>query len=250
VQAVLRKLSKPLIVLGVAACSAQAAMAQTTSDFQVRVGGAWITPNTSNDNLVFEGTELENFRASVGNKAGLVFNGTWFATPNIGIELLAALPFEHKINGRGELGPLGRLGSTKHLPPTLSVQYHFLPYSELRPYVGAGLNYTIFSSESVADGVHDALIATANAATGGGFNGGDTKLSIKDSYGLSFQAGVDIHFTQRWFVNFDVRWIEIDADATLNSRTRNASGSDVTLRSKLDLSIDPWVYSATIGFRF
>jgi outer membrane protein len=244
---------KPLLMaisILAAASAASSAQAQTrSSDWQVRVGGAWINTDTSNDNLVFEGIELNNFRANVGNKAGPVFNVTWFATPNIGIELLAAAPFKHGISGRGELSGLD-LGSTKHLPPTLSVQYHFLPHSELRPYVGAGVNYTIFSSESVASGVHEALIATANGATGSDFAGGSTRMSIKDSYGLSFQAGVDLHFNKRWFVNFDARWISIDADARLKSRTTSASTGDTTLRSNLDLSIDPWVYSATIGYRF
>lgn len=66
---------------------------------------------------------------------------------NIAIELLAATPFSHDIKGTGALAGVGKVGETKQLPPTLSVQYHFSPKASVRPYVGAGINYTIFFSE-------------------------------------------------------------------------------------------------------
>lgn len=96
------------------------------------------------------------------------------ATSSIGIELLAAWPFQHDINGAGELAGVGRLGETKHLPPTLSVQYHFMSQSVFRPYVGVDLNYTTFFSEKTTATLDGAL-------------GGPSSLSIRDSMGLRYR---------------------------------------------------------------
>src|SRR6056297_138980 len=105
-------------------------------------------------------------------------------------------------------------GSVEHIPPTLSLQYHFMPDSRFRPYVGAGVNYTLFSNEKPSG------------------------LKLDDSFGPAFQAGIDVGINDNWFVNYAIRWIDIDADATL--------GGD-----KLGtIEIDPWVYSLNLGYRF
>lgn len=75
----------------------------------------------------------------------MTFNGTYLFAAHWGVELLAALPFEHNINLNGG----GAVAETKHLPPTLSLQYHFNPDDSWRPYMGAGLNYTPSAFPSV-----------------------------------------------------------------------------------------------------
>jgi len=225
-------------------------MAQERGDWQFRIGLGVVSPDTSNDPLVFEGIPLENFRADVDDGIAAVFNLTYFLSPNWGIELLAATPFDHDIDGRGALEPLGKLGETKHLPPTLSLQYHFRPNQTVRPYIGAGINWTLFFDDSVRDSTHEAIVATANGALGTNFSGGRSKLSIDDSFGLALQAGIDFQITDRWFTNFDLRYIQIDADADIKTETFDGAGSPVLLNSNFDLEIDPWVFSATVGFRF
>ncbi|MEX0916115.1 MAG: OmpW family outer membrane protein [Wenzhouxiangellaceae bacterium] len=226
------------------------ALAQERGDWQFRFGAGFIAPDTSNDNLVFEGTELDNFRIDVDDQIGFVFDLTYFLSPNWAVELLASAPFEHDIDGAGALGPLGKIGDTKHLPPTLSLQYHFNPNRSIRPYVGAGLNYTLFFDDSTNAGLHEGVVATANGALGTSFSGGDTNLSIDDSFGLGLQIGFDVDISENWFWNFNVRWLQITADADLKTTTFDPSGAETIFRSNIDVDIDPFVYSTQIGFRF
>lgn len=237
-------------LVALSAAAAGPAMAQSDGDWLFRVGAGYVSPDTSNNDLVFEGIGLDGFNIDVDGQVGLVFNLTWFVAPNWGIELLAAAPFKHDVDGAGALEPLGKLGSTRHLPPVLSVQYHFAPERTIRPYVGAGVNYTFFFDESTSSNLHDGIVGTANGALGTDYAGGSTHLRISDSYGLALQAGFDIDISDRWFLNFDARWIDIDVDAALRTETFDPSGTDVQLNSAIDVDIDPWVLSTSIGFRF
>ena len=230
--------------------AAAPAIAQEQGDWQFRIGAGYIATDTGNDDLVFEGTTLDNFRIDVEDQAGLVFDLTYFLSPNWAVELLASAPFEHEIDGAGELAALGEIGDTKHLPPTLSLQYHFLPNQTFRPYVGAGLNYTLFVDDSTNAGLHEGVVATANGALGTNFSGGNTNLSIDDSFGLGLQAGVDVDVADNWFWNFNVRWIQIDVDADLKTTTFDPDGIETVFRSNIDTDIDPFVFSTQIGFRF
>jgi len=240
------------LAAGAALCAGLAApiAAQEAGDWQFRIGGGFIATDTSSDELVFEGTRLDNFRADVDDGISAIFNLTYFATPNWGIELLATAPFKHDIDGEGELGVLGKLGRTYHLPPTLSLQYHFRPDKLFRPYVGAGVNWTLFFDDKVNQGTHEGIVATANGALGTDFSGGRSSLDIDDSFGPAFQVGLDMQVTENWSTNLDVRYIFISADADIRTRTFDPGGAETTFRSNLDLDIDPLVVSWAVGFRF
>lgn len=137
-------------------------------------------------------------------------------TDNIGFEVLAALPFQHDITVNG----IGKIGETKHLPPTFSVQYYFNPQSKVRPFVGLGLNYTtFFSSKTTLDGL-----------------GGD--LDLDDSFGLAAQVGIDYDLDEKWFLTADVRYMNIETTAT-----NSAAGST-------DVEINPTVVSVGVGYKF
>ena len=170
-------------------------------DFLVRVGASMVDPKSDNHPVV-----------EVDSGSTLTFNGTYFMTDQWAVELLAALPFKHDIDAVGG----GNIGETKHLPPTLSVQYHFMPDQPVRPYIGAGLNYTIFFEEDL--------------------DGAD--LSLDNSLGWAAQIGVDIDLTESMFLNADVRYIDIETDAKVNSTSIGT------------VEIDPWVYGIHLGFRF
>ncbi|MDT8409613.1 MAG: OmpW family outer membrane protein [Wenzhouxiangellaceae bacterium] len=239
-----------LAATALAAAMAAPAMAQEQGDWLFRVGAGYIATDTSNDDLVFEGNRLDNFRIDVDDQIGLVFDVTYFLSPHWGIELLASAPFEHDIDGEGALAGLNRIGETKHLPPTLSLQYHFLPNQTIRPYVGAGLNYTLFFDDSLNQRLHEGVVATANGALGTNFSGGKTSLDIDDSFGLGLQAGFDFDVTEKWFLNFNVRYIQIEVDADIRTRTFDPNGEAVRLDSNIDVDIDPWIFSSQVGFRF
>ncbi|EIZ80744.1 OmpW family protein [Novosphingobium sp. Rr 2-17] len=150
---------------------------------------------------------------------------TYMATKHIGAELILGTT-KHGISGRGSLDGM-KVGHTRALPPTLTLQYHFLPDAAIRPYVGAGVNYTIFYSSKASGALQEAI--------------GDTKLHLSDSFGYAVQAGVDIDVTKKIFFNVDLKYIDMDTTAKLTT------GS---LVNRERVHIDPLVPSVGIGMRF
>lgn len=152
---------------------------------------------------------------------------TYMATDAIGFELIASTTRHHASGITGTTGSIGRLASTWVLPPTLTAQYHFMPGGKVRPYVGAGINYTVFWNESASKGLEAAV--------------GKTGVKMKDSIGWAAQAGIDIDITQTIFVNLDIKYIDIDTKV----RLRNAAIG--TQAARLDL--DPLVFGVGFGIR-
>lgn len=220
------------VTLGVATLFSANVMAAGAGDWLVRVGVGHVNPDTDSGDLVVGGAALTGAQIDVGSNTRPIVNLTYMATDHIGFEVLAAWPFEHDIKGAGILDGAGKLGETKHLPPTLSVQYHMMPGAAFRPYAGIGLNYTTFFSTSTTSTLEGAL-------------GGPSSMSIKDSFGIALQLGADFDITETLFLNFDLRWIQIEADARI--RTQTAAGE---VRSRIKADIDPLVFSAAVGFRF
>jgi outer membrane protein len=135
---------------------------------------------------------------------------TYFVSPNIGVELILGTA-RHEVTLGG-----ASLGKLNHLPPTLTLQYHFQPTPTIKPYVGAGVNYTRFYNVDLAPG-----------------------LSIdKNSFGGALQAGVDIAVTKNGYINLDVKKIWINTDV-------KSGGVKLTT-----LDIDPMVWGIGYGFRF
>ena len=192
-----------LLLLGAAA--ANPALAMDQGDWLIRFGVSQVDPKSNNHPAV-----------SVDSATSATFNFTYMMTANWAVELLAAYPFEHDISLVG--GP--EVGSTKQLPPTVSLQYHFLPDSTFQPYVGLGVNYTNFFSEKLYGPLEGA------------------SLSLDDSWGWAGEIGADIMLNEKWFLNLNLRYIGIESDATVNGEPFGK------------VKIDPWVYGAHAGFRF
>ena len=192
-----------LLLLG--AFAGNPALAMDQGDWLMRFGLTNVDPKSNNHPAV-----------SVDSAVSLTLNFTYMMTDNWGVELLAAYPSEHDISLIG--GP--KVGSTKHLPPTVSLQYHFLPDSKFQPYVGLGVNYTTFFSEKLYGPLEGA------------------SLNLDDSWGFAGQIGADIMLNEKWFLNLDLRYIDIETDASVNGEPFGT------------VAIDPWVYGANVGFRF
>jgi len=153
---------------------------------------------------------------------------TYMATDHIGFELIAATS-RHTVSGvTGTTGTLGKLAATNALPPTLTMQYHFLPEGKIRPYIGAGVNYTLFFN-------NDASSALTGAV-------GKTDVHLSDSFGWAGQAGVDIDLNEKFFLNLDVKYIDIDTKARLS--TANAGVQ------RVKVGLDPLVFGVGVGMRF
>ena len=180
------------------------ANAAEAGDRIVRVGFHSIDPKSSNSDIV-----------NVDDNSQVTFDFTYLFTDNWAIEVLAALPFEHDI----ALLDGTVVGSTEHLPPTVSVQYRF-GSNKFQPFVGAGLNITLFSSEK----------------TSGPLAG--TDLDLDSSTGLALQVGFDYAINDRLLFNATLRSIDIESDAKLD-------GADLTT-----VAIDPTAIGLSIGWSF
>jgi len=140
---------------------------------------------------------------------------SYFFNKNVAAELILTVPQKQHVYLNG-----ADLGTFKHLPPTLTLQYHFTNLSGYKPYVGAGLNFTKIGSENIT-------VSSAN----------DTSLS-NDSVGAAFQAGVDIPLTKQVSLNFDVKKVYLKSHVYV-------SGSDVGT-----LKLDPVLFGIGVGYRF
>ena len=208
----------------------------------LRAGVGTVDPKSDNLDLgsaqLAGGISLSSAQVEVDSGTSLTLTGTYMFTENWAFDVLASWPFKHDIDvaatisdGTTTASGTIPLGETEHLPPTFSVQYHFLPDGVFQPYAGAGLNYTTFFSEEVS--------GDARAA-------GVTNLSLDDSFGLALQVGADWMLNDSWSINLDIRWIDIETDATLT--IDDGTGPESGDIGKVE--IDPWVYSLNIGYRF
>jgi outer membrane protein len=192
-------------------------------DVLVRLRGILVAP-TEKAGPITPGVPSGSVKVDNGYMPELDF--TYMATDHIGAELILSTT-KHNIQGAGAIAGLGKVADTWALPPTLTLQYHFLPKGHVRPYVGAGVNYTIFHSSSASDSLNAAL--------------GPTKVKLDDSFGYALQAGIDVDITKKVFLNLDVKFIDIDTTARLTT------GGSV---NKVNVSLDPFVFGAGVGVRF
>jgi outer membrane protein len=171
----------------------------------------------SNNGTLADGT----FSVQVDDDIRPTISGEYFVANNIGVELLAAIPFHHDITLTDNDGNQVD-AKTQHLPPTLSLQYHFDGYNmpmNVKPFVGVGVNYTTFFKERVYLG-----------------NGND--LELDDSVGIAGHVGLDIPFAPTEAFRIDARYMDIKTDASLN-------GNDIG-----EVDISPWVYGVAFVKQF
>jgi outer membrane protein len=184
------------------------AMAQE-APWLVRARAVYIDP--ANGSAPVGGTGAAD-RIHVSTKAIPEVDVSYFFTPNVSAELILTYPQKHDVTLDGT-----KIGSFKHLPPTLTAQYHFLPGATINPYVGAGVNYTLLSSVNLLNGAG--------------------RLE-HDSFGLALQAGVDFKLDKNWSINLDVKKVQIRSDVFISG----ARASDV--------KVDPLLVGVGVGYRF
>jgi outer membrane protein len=190
------------------ALAVPAAFAQDTGNWLVR-GRALNLQSANKDST---GLDL-----SINNKTFPEVDFSYFYTPNFAVELVLTYPQKHDVRSGSTT-----IGSLKHLPPALLAQYHFTGLGAARPYLGAGLNLTLFSSVSFIPAVEAALHPTIK----------------KSSTGLALQAGVDVPVGGGWLVNLDVKKVQIKTDVS-------SAGTKVGT-----FKVDPTLVSLGVGKRF
>ncbi len=143
---------------------------------------------------------------------------SYFFTKNIAAELILGTT-PHDVKVRNSAAGTLDLGHIWLLPPTLTLQYHFAPEAKIRPYIGAGVNYTIFYAQ-------------------GGEKGIINDVKYDNGFGWALQAGVDMPLDDHWMLNVDVKQIFLSTTATVNGAI------------KADVDINPLLVGFGVGYRF
>lgn len=211
----------------IAACMGTAQVqAYEAGDVIVKAGATMVAAkgDSSNVSVGALGGAQAGSGVDVDDDTQLGLTITYMLDSNWGIELLAATPFTHDVKTDGSLAAVGKVAEVTQLPPTLSALYYFNNESNITPYVGVGVNYTIFFEE---DGK-------------GAF--ADSKVELDNSFGLAAQIGVDVQLSDELLLNASVRYIDIDTDAKLSG---GALGT-----TTVGVDIDPMVYSIMLGYKF
>ena len=147
---------------------------------------------------------------------------SYFFTKNIAAELVLGVT-RHQVTGTGVAATNGLdVGKAWLLPPTLTLQYHFTEFGAFKPYVGAGVNYTWFFSQSAAGGVV-------------------TNSRLHNSFAPAVQVGFDYMIDKHWGFNVDVKklWLRPNWDGDSNVGA---------LTGKVNL--DPWLIGAGVTYKY
>ena len=187
---------------------------KAAGDINVRLRGIGVVPTERGAIKTAAGAPT-GLNATVDNDYVPEVDISYFVTPNIALELIAATT-KHDVSASNGLD----MGSVWLLPPTLTVQYHFTPTARFSPYVGAGLNYTIFYNEK---------------------KGAVNSISYDDNIGYALQAGIDYAIVGAWSFNIDVKklWLSTDVKADLGGT-----------KLKADVDLNPWIFGVGVGYRF
>ena len=208
-----------LLLSGLAAAMALAAapaMAQSKGDWTLGVGVHAVDPKSDAGDLNGAPLGLGALPTKVDSDVKPTITFEYCIADNVGVDVLGALPFKHDVSIDG----IGKVGETKHLPPVVSLQYHFANSSKVTPFVGLGVNYTKFFSTD------------SKGALAG------TKLKLEDSWGLAAHAGLDFALSEKSALRVDVRWADIDTKVKVNGANLGTA------------NVDPLVYGVAYVFKF
>lgn len=225
-------------------------------DWLVRLRGIAIVPDDNSDQVRVAGLgEVqglnggESSRVNVENSFVPELDITYMLTKYIGVEVIAGIAnhdVELKDNGLSTLvttltgGAAGseltngfKIFDTWVLPPTVTLQYHFMPDNHIRPYAGIGVNYTAFLWDDASRQLETAV-------------GGPVHVNSRNGWTWAAQLGVDIDWKDNWYFNIDMKYIDIDTEASLFLNGGPLAGTNL----RVDTNVSPFVVGAGIGYRF
>ena len=182
---------------------------EAQSPWLVRVRAVHLSPENKSDPINGQGA---SDLITINSKTIPEVDISYFFTKNIAAELVLTYPQEQDVRLNGS-----KIGTFKHLPPSLLVQYHFMPDSAFSPYVGAGINYTRISSVNISGGLQ----------------------LDNSSFGGALQIGADYKINKNWLINFDIKKVQISSDV------KTAAGAKIS-----SVKIDPWLIGVGVGYRF
>ena len=190
----------------------------SAQNWQVRLRGVAVQPN--------EKAEVSTIGGDVNISNSFIpeLDFTYFFNKNFAAELILGTTKHDVVDEKSALGDVD-LGSVWLLPPTLTLQYHFYPTKTLKPYLGAGLNYTIFYS-----------VDEGSVVKG---------LDYDNAVGFALQGGLDYMLNDKYFLNFDIKKLFLKTDVNVDA-TNLASG----LKIPAEVNIDPLLIGFGVGMKF
>lgn len=208
------------VVLSASAGAANAAQ----GDWLIRTRALMVSPTEESTGVL---PLFPNSSIGVSNEFTAELDVSYFILPNLAIETAVGYPTRHSLTGQGDLAFLGEVVKTDAMASVWVLQYHPFPEAKVRPYVGVGANWTRFVKERESASLLAAL--------------GPTTVSIDQSYGIVFQAGADIDLTDRFFLNFDAKFMDVDTTGRVKS---------IGFVNTVDLALDPLLFGIGFGARF
>ena len=190
----------------------------SAQNWQVRLRGVAVQPNEKSEVSAIGGD------VNISNSFIPELDFTYFFNKNFAAELILGTTKHDVVDEKSALGDVD-LGSVWLLPPTLTLQYHFYPTKTLKPYVGAGLNYTIFygvKSGAVKDVKYD------------------------NALGFALQGGVDYMLTDKYFLNFDIKKLFLKTDVDVDASNAVPGATSVPA----EVNIDPLLIGFGVGMKF
>ncbi len=168
------------------------------------------------------GPSLADNVVSVSSRTIWEIDASYFLTPNVALEIIATTPPKHTVYLGGT-----RIGTLRHLPPTLTAQYHIAPTNPtVRPYIGFGVNFTHLSSVKL-----DA----------GPVLGGSVPLKADtDSWGTAIQLGADFPINEQLSINVDFKKIDISTKVSVK-----ADGTYLGT-----VKVNPVLFGIGLGYKF
>lgn len=190
----------------------------SAQNWQVRLRGVAVQPS--------EKAEVSTIGGDVNISNSFIpeLDFTYFFNKNVAAELILGTTKHKAVDENSALGDVD-LGSVWLLPPTLTLQYHFYPTKTLKPYLGAGLNYTIFYS-----------VDEGSVVKG---------LDYDNAVGFALQGGLDYMLNDKYFLNFDIKKLFLKTDVNVDA-TNLASG----LKIPAEVNIDPLLIGFGVGMKF
>jgi outer membrane protein len=221
----MNKLAKAaLAALALTSCVVGSALPAAAGDehgnFMVRTLVTVVDPDTD-ATVRAGGTVIPGADADASTEVIPALTLSYFLNDNVAIELFCCFA-KHEIDGKGAIAGLGEIADTWIFPPALTAQYHFGGMGAWRPYVGAGVQYIAFFDEGAGRNLL-----------------GATSVDIDDAFGFTLQAGFDVSIGNGWYLNADVKKTWLDTEISWN-------GTGV----RADADLDPWIFSAGLGYRF
>lgn len=207
------------------------ALAVEKGDWLLHLRAINVAPNDDSSLIRVDGAGVAGTGVNVDSNPSLDISLGYMFTDNWAVEVLADLSSKHSVSAQG-LGSLGvpngtDVVDTNVLPPTVFLQYQFNPKGKVRPYLGVGLNYTLFFNDDLTPAAESVL--------------GASNLDIDSSFGAAAQFGIDWEMQNDWSFNIDVKYIQIDTEATFDTAIGRAS---------VDVDINPTVFGIGFGKTF